>query len=138
LYERYYLRHLLTQVRQRERLFPDQPPARFPRCLTMRLFDDLFTAPTWGFAGADDYYRRASALPVIGRIAVPSLILTARDDPLIAVGPFEELPQSPYLKVQILTRGGHVGFVGHDGNGGIRWAERRAAEWGMNGAVTDA
>lgn len=131
LYEHYYLRHLLAQVRQRERLFPDVPPMRFPRRMTMRLFDDLFTAPTWGFADADDYYRQSSTLPLVSRIAVPALILTARDDPFIAVGSFEELRPSPYLQVHILERGGHVGFVGHDGNGGIRWAERRAAEWVM-------
>jgi predicted alpha/beta-fold hydrolase len=130
-YERYYLRHLLSQIRQRERLFPDVAPVRFPRRMTMRLFDDLFTAPTWGFADAADYYRRASALPLIARIAVPSLILTARDDPFIAVEPFEGLSASPHLKVYLLDRGGHVGFVGRDGAGGIRWAERRVAEWVM-------
>jgi predicted alpha/beta-fold hydrolase len=129
LYERYYLRHLLAQLRLRGRYFPAEPPIVFPRRMTMRLFDDLFTAPTWGFAGADDYYRRASALPLLGRITLPALVLTARDDPFIAVQPFEELPQSRSLKVHILDRGGHVGFIGRDGAGGIRWAERRVADW---------
>jgi predicted alpha/beta-fold hydrolase len=129
LYERYYLRHLLAQLRQRERFFPGVPPVAFPHRMTMRLFDDLFTAPTWGFTGADDYYRQASSLPLLKRIAIPSLVLTARDDPFIAVRPFEELPRVSSLRVAILDRGGHVGFIGRDGAGGIRWAERRVAEW---------
>ena len=59
--------------------------------MTVRLFDDLYTAPRNGFADALDYYRRASSLPLIGRITIPTLILTARDDPFIAVEPFEEI-----------------------------------------------
>lgn len=129
LYERYYLRHLLAQLRQRERLFPALPAVAFPRRMTMRLFDELFTAPTWGFTDADDYYRRASSLPLLERIGIPTLVLTARDDPFIAVQPFEELQQAGALRVAILDRGGHVGFIGRDGAGGIRWAERRVAEW---------
>src|SRR5262249_47268154 len=104
-------------------------PVAFPRRMTMRLFDELFTAPTWDFAGPDDYYRQASSLPLLGRIAIPTLVLTARDDPFIALQPFEELPRTGSLKVAIMDRGGHVGFIGRDGAGGIRWAERRVADW---------
>jgi predicted alpha/beta-fold hydrolase len=128
-YERYYLRHLLAQVRQRQRLVPNGQPVRFPRRMTMRLFDELFTAPTWGFDDALDYYRRASALPLIARISVASLILTARDDPFIDVTPFQELPPSPFVELRILNRGGHVGFIGRDGHGGLRWADRHVTEW---------
>ncbi len=131
-YERYYLRHLVRQVRQRQRLTRPANFVHFPRRLTMRLFDELFTAPTWGFESALDYYRRGSALPVIGRIVVPSLILTSRDDPFIDVTPFEELPALPGLDLRILDRGGHVGFIGRDGNGGIRWAERLVTEWALS------
>jgi predicted alpha/beta-fold hydrolase len=135
LYERCYLRHLLAQLRQRDRLFPAVSPIVFPRRMTMRLFDKLFTAPTWGFAGPDDYYRRASSLPLLERITIPSLLLTARDDPFIPVQPFEQLPQNSSLNVAILNRGGHVGFIGRDGAGGIRWAERRVAEWVLSPQV---
>jgi predicted alpha/beta-fold hydrolase len=129
LYERYYLHGLVRQVRQRRRFFPDLRPVRLPRRLTLRLFDDLVTARDWGFAGAADYYRRASALPLLPRIAVPTLILTARDDPFIAAEPFESVAPPPHVRVCIADRGGHVGFLGADGAGGIRWAERRVADW---------
>ena len=42
-----------------------------------------------GFAGSDDYYRRASALPYLGRIRVPTLIIHAKDDPFIPFSQFE-------------------------------------------------
>jgi predicted alpha/beta-fold hydrolase len=128
MYERHFLRGLLGQARQ-VRSLPGVPPVRFPRKLTLRLFDDLFTAPRHGFADALDYYRRCSSLPLLPRIGVPGLVLTARDDPFIAVEPFEQLQPPAPLEVRIVEHGGHLGFLGWDGAGGIRWAERRVAEW---------
>ncbi|HZY89650.1 MAG TPA: alpha/beta fold hydrolase [Gemmataceae bacterium] len=129
LYETFFLRDLIAHARQRQRYFPDLPPLRFPRRLNMRLFDDLYTAPRCGFADALDYYRRGSALPLIPRIHLPALVLTARDDPFIAVEPFESLKAPPNVAVRVLPHGGHLGFLGWDGAGGVRWAERRIAEW---------
>jgi uncharacterized protein len=130
-YEQYFVRHLKDQVR-RNRRHSHQPKPRFPRQLTMRHFDDLVTAPSWGFANAMDYYRRASALPLVGNIEVPAFILTARDDPFIAVEAFETLRPGPATEVHIMERGGHLGFLGPDGAGGFRWAERRLVEWISN------
>ena len=117
------------EARRRHLHFPDLPPPSWPRRLTVRLFDDLYTAPRCDFADALDYYRRTSSLPLIPRIEVPALILTARDDPFIPVGPFEELRAPDNVEVRVVERGGHLGFLGPDGAGGIRWAERRVAEW---------
>jgi uncharacterized protein len=129
LYENFFLRALVAEAERRQRYFPDLPPLRLPRRLTLRLFDELYTAPRCGFADALDYYRRASALPLVGRISVPTLVLTARDDPFIAVEPFEELKPPPQVAVQVLPHGGHLGFLGWDGSGVIRWAERRVVGW---------
>ncbi len=115
----------------RGRYFPDLPPPVFPRRVTMRLFDDLYTAPRCGFADALDYYRQASCQHLVPRIPVPTLLLTSRDDPFIAVEPFEELrSRAPaHMTIRILSHGGHLGFLGFDGAGGIRWAEHRLTDW---------
>jgi predicted alpha/beta-fold hydrolase len=128
LYDRYYVRMLTRQVRKHDRHFPELPRIRFPRRLTMRQFDEIYTAPRGGFANAMDYYQRASSLPLIARIEVPTFILTARDDPFIAAESFEGL-RGKNLDVEIAERGGHMGFLGDDGAGGIRWAERRVEAW---------
>jgi predicted alpha/beta-fold hydrolase len=133
MYELFFLRDLITEARLRQRCFPDLPPLCFPRRMTIRLFDDLYTAPRSGFADALDYYRRASAGPHVRHIQVPTLILTARDDPFIAVEPFEELELPPNVTLRIQPHGGHLGFLGWDGAGGIRWGERRVAEWVAGG-----
>ncbi len=132
-YEVFFLRELIAMARKRLKIFPDLPPLQFPPTMTMRLFDDLYTAPLSGFTNALDYYRRASSASLIERIPVPTLILTARDDPFIAVEAFEELKVPPQITVRILQHGGHVGFVGWDGAGGVRWAERRLVEWAAEG-----
>jgi predicted alpha/beta-fold hydrolase len=131
VYENYYVRRLIHQVRRRQRLLPHLPPVRFPRRTTLRMFDDLYTAPRCGFAGALDYYRRASALPYIHRIAVPAFLLSARDDPFVAVEPIEALQAPGHVQVHITRHGGHLGFLGWDGFGGVRWAERRVVEWAL-------
>jgi predicted alpha/beta-fold hydrolase len=128
LYELFFLRDLIAQARQRQRHFPDLPPVKFPRHMTMRLFDDLYTAPRSGFADALDYYRRASALPLVPHIRIPTFIMTARDDPFIVAEPIEALQTPGHITVRVLPYGGHLGFLGWDGAGGIRWAERRVVD----------
>jgi predicted alpha/beta-fold hydrolase len=78
-----------------------------------------------------DYYRRASTQHLVPRIPVPTLILTARDDPFIAVESFEELRSEvpPHIRIRILQHGGHTGFIGRSGAGGIHWAVQRVADW---------
>src|SRR5262249_26788436 len=128
-YELRFLRELLQLLRRRQRLFTDHPRVRFPKPLSLRTYDELYTAPRWGFAGALDYYQRSSSVPLISQIQVPTLILTARDDPFVAVEPFELLTPPQNVEVRIHDHGGHLGFLGWDGAGGIRWAERRVFEW---------
>jgi predicted alpha/beta-fold hydrolase len=129
LYDAFFVRRLIQQVRSHQRHFPNLPRVRFPRRLTLRGFDDIYTAPRWGFADAMDYYRRASALPWVGKARVPTFLLTARDDPFIAVEPFEAVLAAPHIEVHISAHGGHLGFLGLDGEGGIRWAERQLVNW---------
>jgi hypothetical protein len=128
VYERRFTRDLVRDARRRHRHFPDTPRPIFPPGLTLVGFDDVYTAPRNGFRDAADYYRRASAWPLIPRIALPTLILTARDDPFIAVEPFEALRPPPNVEVHIAPFGGHVGYVGWD-RGVVRWAERRVVDW---------
>jgi predicted alpha/beta-fold hydrolase len=131
-YDAFYVRHLTQQVALHEECFPDVPKIVFPRRLVLREFDDLYTAPRWGYASALDYYRRASAFPWIDSIQVPTFLLTARDDPFVAVEPFDALQKREPVEVHISAHGGHMGFLGADGNGGIRWAESRIVDWLIN------
>src|SRR5262249_5880604 len=76
LYDTYFVRELIQEAHLRQHHFPDLPPLRFPRRMTIRLFDDLYTAPRCGFADALDYYRRVSSFRLVPRIQLPTFILT--------------------------------------------------------------
>lgn len=128
-YDRFFVRELLAQVNEIHRSNPDLPRLRFPRKLSLRLFDELYTAPRGGFRDALDYYRRAAALPLMESIRVPTFVLTAADDPFVDVESFRGLPARAHHEVHIAERGGHLGFLGWDGKGGIRWGERQLADW---------
>ena len=90
-----------------------------PRALaaqTLREFDDAFTAPLHGFAGVEDYWRRASAKPGLAALELPTLMLNARNDPLV---PASSLPEPDEVGQGVTLwqpgTGGHVGFPGQIG-----------------------
>jgi predicted alpha/beta-fold hydrolase len=133
IYEAHFVRELVAQARRRARLYPDPPLPDFPRRMTLRHFDELYTAPRAGFRDAADYYNRSSAGQFVPGIRVPTLILAARDDPFVDAGPIERLPCLPNVEVHITDHGGHVGYLGADGAGGFCWGERAVARWLVGG-----
>src|SRR5262245_13355725 len=62
-YDHFFARQLVRLARIRQRHYPEPPLPDFPPWLSLREFDDLFTAPRCGFADALDYYRQSSSLP---------------------------------------------------------------------------
>jgi len=129
-YQRSFVRGLRRLVRRKKELYPTLYDVRgLDRLRTVRDFDELYTAPHGGFAGADDYYARSSALPFVPRIRVPTLIVHARDDPLVPCGPLLRpgAADNPYVLKATPTHGGHVAFVSAD-KGRRFWAEERLAD----------
>jgi hypothetical protein len=94
---------------------------------SLRDFDDKITAYYCGFTGADDYYVRAAAAPVLDRIAVPTLILHAANDPFIRILPEtrRKILANPNITFVETEDGGHCSFLADpDGDDG-HWAERQ-------------
>ncbi|MGH8273729.1 MAG: YheT family hydrolase [Gammaproteobacteria bacterium] len=117
---RYYGRYLTGYMRRFARrkfarLAPPFPLPVFAELKNLRDFDERITAPLHGFAGAEDYYERASCFPWLAQITVPTLIVNALDDPLI---PRSCLPAagdlSPSITLELAEHGGHVGFLGRN------------------------
>jgi uncharacterized protein len=105
---------------------------RLAEVRTVREFDEVFTAPHFGFAGATDYYHRASAMRVIDRIRVPALIITAADDPFVPVEPFHDprLTSNPHITLIVTRHGGHCGFVAEStASDDGYWAERQIVDY---------
>jgi predicted alpha/beta-fold hydrolase len=133
VYQWNFVRGLKARMRRKERCFPGRFPLdRLPAIRTVRQFDAAFTAPHFGFASAEDYYHRASAMRVIDRIAVPALVITAEDDPFVPAAPFRDssVTGNPNITLILSRRGGHCGFLepAIDGADGY-WAERRIMDF---------
>jgi predicted alpha/beta-fold hydrolase len=108
-------------------------PARIRRMRRFHEFDEAVTAPANGFASAQDYWARASSKPLLPRIAVPTLLISALDDPFLSpeCHPFDEARASAHLTFEPTIRGGHVGWVtpwSARGNGAW-WHETRAMDF---------
>jgi len=125
IYTRAFLSTLRGKALAKARRFPGLvDTGRIERARTMREFDDAFTAPVHGFGGVFDYWTRASAKPWLAHIAIPTLVLNARNDPFI---PADSLPVPGEVSASVTLEqpedGGHVGFYG-TGPGGWYLAER--------------
>jgi len=132
IYEQYFVIRLRQRFRAKVRLFPGHFEAcRLRGVRTLREFDDRVTAYYCGFAGADDYYARASASNVVDRVTVPALILHAGNDPFIRILPptRAKIAANPNIAFVETADGGHCSFLadanGYDG----RWAERQVVEF---------
>ncbi len=127
IYEWKFLLSLMRRFKRKSILHPDlyKKVSRWPG--SIREFDDVVTARYCGFESADDYYHRAAAARVIDKIAVPTLILHAEDDPFIRFLPETRarMEANPNVTLLETSHGGHCAFLaqpnGYDG----RWAERQ-------------
>ena len=92
LYQWNFVKDLKRRMRRKERFWPGplRPDASCGAIRTVREFDEAYTAPYFGFAGAEDYYHRASAMRIVDRIRVPALVITAEDDPFVPSRPFHD------------------------------------------------
>jgi uncharacterized protein len=127
----YFMRSLRAKVLEKAERFPGQvDAARLSGVRTFRAFDEEFTAPIHGFAGAEDYWARASSLPFLAHIRVPTLLVNADDDPFLPPPcyPRKEAAASGAFHLETPRYGGHVGFVDRNASGEY-WSERRAGDF---------
>ena len=131
VYTRNFLATLRTMSLAKLERFPGLYDANAVRATrTLREFDDLVTAPLHGFKDTDDYWTRASSKPGLKNIRVPTLILNAKNDPLV---PASALPRAGEVSATVTLEqpdeGGHAGFVSGRFPGGLGWLPARVLEF---------
>ncbi len=132
MYDQHFVQALIGHVRHQSTLRPDFAALPNPLPRTLFDFDDRFTATHGGYPDALAYYRAASSQSLIPGITVPTLILTAQDDPLVPVEMFHEQhvhwPES--VQLAITRGGGHLGYVGSShGDPDTRWLDWRVVDF---------
>jgi predicted alpha/beta-fold hydrolase len=127
LYEWRFLRGLKARYQRKARLFPQiyAPADEIWPIRSIREFDNKVVARYWDFKDADDYYDQAASAQVVDRIAVPTMILQAQDDPFIRLKAKTraKLVANPHISFIETRHGGHCAYLGRDPGNEIHWAE---------------
>jgi len=127
VYTAHFLATLKRKALRKAQRFPDLLDVEaIGAASTFREFDTLVTARLHGFRDADDYWHRVSSKPLLKSIAVPTLVINARNDPFL---PMQALPTaadvSPAVVLEQPATGGHVGFPSGPFPGHLGWLPRR-------------
>ncbi len=127
VYTARFLATLKRKALRKARQFPGLLDARaIAAATTFREFDTLVTARLHGFRDADDYWARVAAKPLLKSIAVPTLVLNARNDPFL---PARALPGPADVAAAVTLEqpatGGHVAFPCGPFPGRLDWLSRR-------------
>ena len=125
LYTRMFLGTLKPKSLAKLALFPDLFDEKKVRAArTFREFDNVFTAPLHGFRDVDHYWTSAASGPWLEHIAVPTLVLNARNDPFLPEAALvaAAAKASKAVLLEFPRHGGHVGFPG-------RWLAQRLIDF---------
>jgi uncharacterized protein len=114
LYERRFVSRLKERVERRAQTLPGVYDLTALRaCRTVYEFDDRITAKFFGFGSADRYYATQSSINFVAGIRVPTLLVQAKDDPLIPFESFNHpaIHSNPHIRLLAVEHGGHLGFL---------------------------
>ena len=120
-------------MKKKEDLHPAHISRDYKSIKTLKDFDDKFTAPLNGFVDSMDYWEKCSSIRFISGSEIPTLILNAKDDPILGVEcfPYKAALESKNIYLEVTERGGHVGFITFCNNGEF-WHETRVTEFVEN------
>ena len=138
IYEKNFVLSLKLRIYQKARHFPGRYDlVKLRTVKTVRAFDYAFTAPDAGYSTAEEYYSAASAQHVLKNIDCPTLMIVAKDDPLVPFSCFETI-QNYRGALLAPANGGHVSFIhnqpirsgaGPDAPNDSFWAEWQAVNF---------
>lgn len=121
LYHRYYLDQLVNQA---------QRWTRGQEISSLYEFDNLVTAPTWGFKDAAEYYLKNSSMHHIPNIKNPCYMLFTADDPFVDYKQILKVSIPSWIRVYLCQQGGHMGFLGWAGKDHwYFWLDQLLLKW---------
>lgn len=129
IYMRRFMDGLKSKVRIKDQQFPGKVDlSGLDQMETFAQFDERYTAAFNGFSGALDYWEKASSRPFLADIQVPTLLVSALNDPFLAPEcfPYEIAKGSDHFHLETPKKGGHVGFASRSEE---YWSELRTFEF---------
>jgi uncharacterized protein len=131
IYMSRFIKSLRTKIKAKSLLMPESISYKGMDEISNFLeFDELFTAPMNGFKNARDYWEKSSSLYYLPAIAIPTLLVNAKNDPFLTPEcfPVKEAEDNPLFFLEMPEEGGHCGFYENNSKG-VYWSEKRAVEF---------
>ena len=129
IYMEAFLKTLRLKVLEKAHKFPEfkLDKDKLFKAKAFSDFDALYTAPVYGYSGAEDYWEKASSKPYLKSIETPTLLISSEDDPFLAAAcfPIKEAKTSKNFYLEMTKYGGHVGFISSFLIDTNRWLEHR-------------
>lgn len=95
----------------------------------LRHFDAAYTAPVGGFQTRENYYRTCSAKQFLPRLKIPTVILSAKDDPFVSFKDYLEAQIGSLGVLHLEDHGGHMGYLSQGEKGYERWLDHALEEY---------
>ncbi len=133
LYMDEFLKTLRLKVLEKAHKFPEYQldKEKLFKAKIFKDFDELYTAPVFGFSSPEDYWEKASSKPFLPKIKKPALLISSLDDPFLSKEcyPYEEAGDSDVFHLETTKYGGHVGFISGFISQDNRWLENRMIQF---------
>jgi predicted alpha/beta-fold hydrolase len=123
LYHQYYLKNILKHT------------ARWTNQKIRSLYevDNVITGPSWGFKNAKEYYDQSSCKRYLNQICIPTIILSAEDDPFVSLKDLDRMGLSGDVRLYATRYGSHMGFLGSITQGrNFQWMDDLLLKWANN------
>lgn len=120
IYDRVFTRELKKYIEKNR----PQDAEKLKGITNLLEFDDLLTAPLGGYRDREDYYAQCSSKPHLKKINIPTVILSAHDDPFVRIEDYLDAEYSENCVIHLEDHGGHLGYLNEKGLGFERWLDQ--------------
>jgi uncharacterized protein len=111
VYMQNLLKNLKKKVIEKTKLFPGEINYDdFDKINNFYDYDTRYTASLNCFSSAKDYWQKASSRYLLENIKIPTIILSALDDPFLGDDCFPK-PKNKFIETIYTKTGGHLGFM---------------------------
>ncbi len=111
IYDFRFVQDTRRAIKVRAQLDPRLLQLNIPRMTTLHEVDRLYTAPFGGFKNREDYYQTCSAKQYLKDVSIPTVLMTAKDDPFVDWQDYANAEKSEQVHLHIEEKGGHMGYL---------------------------
>ena len=111
VYDFRFVNKLRPTLLERQKQGHADSSLKFTRWMRLQDIDTLYTGPIGGFGTGENYYATCSTHQNLHKISIPTVLLTAANDPFVSVEAYTGAQLSKTTHLHIEKTGGHMGYI---------------------------